>query len=159
MRWRQLPFDADRTRARRLRQQHLEALGGTFIRIWSTDWFLRRDEEIPTRLMAAYDAAVAAADAPAQVAPPVPVAPRAAAVADEPPTVTRAPRPSIRSGLAIGNYEPRDIEAMVRWVVSDGRLLTHDEIVDEVIDALGFSRRGIRIVSAIERAIASVKAT
>jgi hypothetical protein len=48
---------------------------------------------------------------------------------------------------------------MVRWVLSDGRLLTHDEIVDEVVDALGFSRRGIRIVSAIERAIASVKAT
>ncbi len=142
----------------RLRQQHLEALGWRFHRIWSTDWFLRRDEEI-TRLMAAYDAAVAAADAPGPVVPTVTVAPRAAAVADEPPTVTRAPRPSIRSGLAIGHYEPRDIEAMVRWVVSDGRLLTHDEIVDEVIDALGFSRRGIRIVSAIERAIASVKAT
>jgi very-short-patch-repair endonuclease len=45
----------------RLRQQHLEALGWKFHRIWSADWFARRDEEI-RRAQAAFAAAVAFAD-------------------------------------------------------------------------------------------------
>ncbi len=45
----------------RIRQQHLEALGWRFHRIWSTDWFLRRDEEIE-RTLAAFKAAVEYAD-------------------------------------------------------------------------------------------------
>ena len=48
------PMARDRDR---LRQQHLEALGWRFCRIWSTDWFLRREEEIE-RVVAAYKAAV-----------------------------------------------------------------------------------------------------
>ena len=45
----------------RLRQQHLEALGWKFHRIWSTDWFARRNEEIE-RVVAAYQTAVIDAD-------------------------------------------------------------------------------------------------
>ncbi len=45
----------------RLRQQHLEALGWRFHRIWSTDWFNRREQEI-RRALSAYEAAVAQAD-------------------------------------------------------------------------------------------------
>src|SRR5206468_8064179 len=45
----------------RLRQQHLEALGWRFHRIWSTDWFARRDDEIH-RVKEAFAAAVAFAD-------------------------------------------------------------------------------------------------
>jgi very-short-patch-repair endonuclease len=41
----------------RLRQQQLEKLGWTFHRIWSTDWFLRRDEEID-RALRAFSASV-----------------------------------------------------------------------------------------------------
>jgi very-short-patch-repair endonuclease len=48
------PMARDRDR---LRQQHLEALGWRFCRIWSTDWFLRREEEIE-RVVEAYEAAV-----------------------------------------------------------------------------------------------------
>ncbi len=44
----------------RLRQQQLEALGWRFHRIWSTDWFTRREEEIE-RAMAAFEAAVESA--------------------------------------------------------------------------------------------------
>ncbi|MGH8636145.1 MAG: AAA domain-containing protein, partial [Burkholderiales bacterium] len=46
----------------RLRQQHLEALGWQFHRIWSTDWFLNRDQEI-ARVEEAFRRAVARADA------------------------------------------------------------------------------------------------
>jgi very-short-patch-repair endonuclease len=45
----------------RLRQQHLEALGWRFHRIWSTDWFLHRDAEVE-RAVKAYQDAVATAD-------------------------------------------------------------------------------------------------
>jgi very-short-patch-repair endonuclease len=45
----------------RLRQQHLEALGWRFHRIWSTDWFSHRDEEVD-RAVAAYQAAVVYVD-------------------------------------------------------------------------------------------------
>ena len=34
----------------RLRQQHLERLGWRFHRIWSTDWFGRRDDEVARAL-------------------------------------------------------------------------------------------------------------
>ncbi len=46
----------------RLRQQHLEALGWRFLRIWSTDWFMNRDREVE-RAFAAYQSAVADTDA------------------------------------------------------------------------------------------------
>jgi very-short-patch-repair endonuclease len=45
----------------RLRQQQLEALGWRFHRVWSTDWFTRRDQEV-RRALTAYEAAVAQAD-------------------------------------------------------------------------------------------------
>ena len=34
---------------------------------------------------------------------------------------------------------------MVEWIESDGRLRTHDEIIDELLPELGFQRRGARI--------------
>jgi very-short-patch-repair endonuclease len=54
----------------RLRQQHLEALGWKFHRIWSTDWFVRRDEEMARAVRAFHDA-VAHADR-CDAAPTVP---------------------------------------------------------------------------------------
>lgn len=61
----------------RLRQDVLEGMGWVFHRIWSTDWFHRRDQEID-RLRAALAAAHARADAVA------------APVADLPPVVSDA---------------------------------------------------------------------
>jgi hypothetical protein len=43
---------------------------------------------------------------------------------------------------------------LVRWIASDGQLRTDDQIIDEIIPTLGFSRRGVRIESAIRNAIA-----
>jgi len=204
----------------RLRRQHLEALGWRFHRIWSTDWFLRRDEEV-ARLIAAYEAARRDADAAresdaaqtagaageahvartagsaseADSAPegatahepdearegvvargPDAAHPGAASLvppdatdgserpanvdgdARVPPATARGPRPSVAPGRAIGDYTPRELESVVEWIRSDGRLLTQDELVDEAIAVLGFSRRGKRIVDALVRAIAAVRA-
>ncbi|MDF2631052.1 MAG: hypothetical protein K0R39_4883, partial [Symbiobacteriaceae bacterium] len=56
--YRSAPTVRDRDR---LRQQQLEVLGWRFHRIWSTDWFLRRDEEI-ARAVKAFEEAVVHAD-------------------------------------------------------------------------------------------------
>ena len=55
----------------RLRQRHLEALGWRFYRIWSTDWFLQRDQEIE-RAEQAFRRAVALADNGVSAAAPRP---------------------------------------------------------------------------------------
>jgi very-short-patch-repair endonuclease len=61
----------------RLRGEHLQRLGWSFHRLWSTNWFYDAKAEV-TKLRDAYDRAVAEADeaAPPQPAPPAPEPPR-----------------------------------------------------------------------------------
>jgi hypothetical protein len=59
----------------------------------------------------------------------------------------------LASGRPIDEYSRSQLADMVRWVESDGRLRTDEEIVSDVIEALGFKRRGTRIVAAIQSAI------
>ena len=59
---------------------------------------------------------------------------------------------------SISEYTSSELRQAVRWVSSDGRLYTEDELLTEVIQALGFKRRGHRIVAAIEKAIAAERA-
>jgi very-short-patch-repair endonuclease len=147
----------------RLRQQQLEALGWRFHRIWSTDWFLRRDDEIE-RVMRVYHDAVRQADEEDATggvaglesvrAQAPPSEPRPSSPAPAPPAVrTRDPKPRLASGRPIDEYSRSQLADMVRWVESDGRLRTDEEIVSDVIEALGFKRRGTRIVAAIQSAI------
>jgi very-short-patch-repair endonuclease len=157
----------------RLRQQQLEALGWRFHRIWSTDWFLRRQQEID-RAVAAYQAAVAHVDemdAQAQPAapdplplpddpadPPQPDKPNAApspAPANSP-APRRGRKPVVVRQSSIGKYEPAELVALVQWISSDGLLRTDEEIIDEMVKELGFKRRGTSIEEAIRKAIYAV---
>lgn len=142
----------------RLRQEHLEALGWRFHRIWSTDWFMRRDEEI-ARAWSAYEAAVSHADAEdarAEVAPPeaqpAPEPPSALPAAEPAPT-QRQPRPPVARKANIAHYAPSELVALVEWLASDGRLRTDEELLTELIPELGFQRRGPRIEAACREAI------
>lgn len=112
----------------RLRQQQLENLGWRFHRIWSTDWFMRKDEEVG-RALTAYANAVESADNPEQVSASIPepappnrdssmVMPR-----------SRGLRPSVlgRRG-SITEYSERELMAIIDWIESDGRLRTDEEI-------------------------------
>ncbi len=136
----------------RLRQQQLEALGWRFHRIWSTDWFLRRGEEIE-RVMQAYETAVRRADdeddGPEPVSQAIPVA-ALSGVATVP---TRGPKPFAPNGPPIDKYSRSQLANVIRWIESDGCLRTDDEIVTEVMQALGFMRRGPIIVATIKSAI------
>ncbi len=167
----------------RLRQQHLEALGWRFHRIWSTDWFLRREEEIE-RLIKAFDEAVRHADAGGPLPRVAPAAPprstaddgpghsagnaqeggaRAAAAPQLGPTggdgsaKPRGGRPRTKAGQPVDRYSPSELARLARWIASDGLLRTRDEWVTEMMKELGFTRRGTRIVAALEQAIDEAK--
>lgn len=132
----------------RLRQQQLEALGWRFHRIWSTDWFLRREDEID-RAVRAYEKAVQLSDA----APCPSIEPSTMTSTAPSASTGRAPRPSIQRRESIDDYSEEELVSIVKWVQSDGRLMTDDEIVREVMVELGFQRRGAKIDAAIRKGI------
>jgi very-short-patch-repair endonuclease len=134
----------------RLRQQQLENLGWKFHRIWSTDWFMRKDEEL-SRAVAAYEIAVASADDPNQrdgvsTAEPRPTSQNPAANVSR----SRGPRPQITTRSPITEYSESELIAMIDWVESDGRLRTDEEIIEELTAELGFQRRGVRIEGVLK---------
>ena len=144
----------------RIRQQHLENLGWEFLRIWSTDWFRFREREV-VRCVEAFQAAVAKIDSSL---------PRYASDDDldsEPDNSdnlisgndvpSRSTWPGIRRGLAINHYSIYEIIVVVQWVKSDGLLRTEEQIELGVMEALGFKKRGSRIVETIRRAILAEK--
>lgn len=137
----------------RLRQQQLESLGWTFHRIWSTDWFRDPDREV-RKARAAYDRAVAAADR-RDVVVPRPAPDPDPLPADEPLPVRRKRRPPIGRGLPITQYSQRELVRLVAWIESDGLLRTEDDLVGEVMNELGFRRRGVRILATVRQAIAT----
>jgi hypothetical protein len=152
----------------RLREEHLERLGWAFHRIWSADWIADPLAEV-AKVRAAYDAAVAAADArlgvPTEaVGEPGPDGGAVAApsTVDPTPTVRLSgldgrpePRPELVAGLPITAYRHADLVALVRWIESDTLLRTEEQVLDEVMRELGFQRRGPRIRDAV---IAAVRA-
>lgn len=138
----------------RLRQQQLEALGWRFHRIWSTDWFLRREEEI-ARTVAAYERAVQFADQQDEAhiepisEPILPVATEALITEPTP----RAPFPKELQHRRINPNSRAELVAVIQWIQSDGQLRTDDEIIAELLPLLGYARRGPRIVATLEAAI------
>jgi len=144
----------------RLRQQHLEALGYRFHRIWSTDWFMRRDDET-ARAVDAFRKAVEYADHLDSAASGGDTkiigtngAQQARPAAQH--TSQRGPKPDIPRKASIADYRVGELTALVNWVESDGRLRTDDEIVDEVARLL-FQRKGSRIEARIGEAIARLR--
>jgi very-short-patch-repair endonuclease len=145
----------------RLRQQHLEALGWRFHRIWSTDWFMRRDQEI-VRAVAAYNAAVAhvdRSDGPVGGSEST-LLNNGSGLSHTPPSFTAGssnfgrPRPTVPKRASIEEYQPSELISLITSIESDGRLRTDQELIDEMVKTLGFKRRGSRIEEAIRKAIA-----
>jgi very-short-patch-repair endonuclease len=139
----------------RLRQQQLENLGWTFHRIWSTDWFMRRDEEV-ARAVQAFKKAVEVSDRPKPVKEfqriPQPVASTPMLSGEFTGRSSFNPPISIRASIA--DYSSGELQMLLRWVKSDGKLRTNDELADEMFAALPFARRGSKIEGALKRAIA-----
>ena len=138
----------------RLRQQHLERLGWRFHRIWSAEWFRRREAEV-ARALDAYTAAVAAVDSAASQSghdvrlPPEPVL----APSLGPPPDRGGPMPVRPNQGPITAYSHSDLVRLVRWIESDTLLRTEEEVVDEAVRLLGYTRHGSNIVAALQSAV------
>lgn len=147
----------------RLRQQHLENLGWTFHRIWSTDWFLHRELEIE-RAVDAWKRAVAGISSRV---PPGPAATRTAP-SDERKRPARVAgrqrperdhrlRPRIIPKQPIDRYQPGELANLALWLLSDTRLRTDEQLFEEMFSELGYSRRGDRIRRALDHAIRTAR--
>lgn len=139
----------------RLRQQVLEARGWTFHRIWSTDWFNDPDRET-AKVVDAFQLAVEAADREPVLAAPTTSAPRPqpATLASTP--ARSLPNPRLGRRDSITEYSSQELKSLARWIASDDLLRTEDEMVNEMMEALGFRRRGSRIVDALTRAARAI---
>lgn len=56
--------------------------------------------------------------------------------------------------LPVQAYTPQDLRAVVRWIASDDKARSDEDMLREMIRVLGFSRAGPRIRSSLEQAIA-----
>jgi very-short-patch-repair endonuclease len=136
----------------RLRQQQLENLGWTFHRIWSTDWFMRRDEEVE-RAIQAFNRAVVAGDLPKATKPPVVVPTTTESAVSTKLACRSAAMAPVPVRTSITDYSDRELQSLLAWVQSDGKLRTNDEIADEMFGALPFSRRGSKIEAVLRETI------
>jgi very-short-patch-repair endonuclease len=136
----------------RLRQQQLEALGWRFHRIWSQDWFLRREQEIQ-RTLDAYSNALRSeeiqnSDAHDSV--------KLNATAKESTAIrrpVRSQRPEVPMYDEIDSYRENELLQLLEWIISDGCLRTDDELVAAMVETMGFKRKGPRIVARIKDAM------
>lgn len=138
----------------RLRQEQLELLGWRFHRIWSTDWFSRKDESLQ-RVLDAIEEAVRIADN-AELAAPRSAQPRANRTNTGKPG--RAKRPNVRRYQPIDAYSHRELVEIVRWISTDTLARTDEEFLVEVMDDLGFQRRGSKIAARISAAVGEFRA-
>ena len=141
----------------RLRQDQLERLGWRFHRIWAGSWIDDPAAET-ARIRAAYEQAIAFADAPPPppVAPvpqppePVPPAPRPprvdplgphASPPEDPPHSRPGPRPEVGPNRPVGSYKAGQLMALVDWLESDGQARSDAETVADMRRELGSVRR------------------
>ena len=153
----------------RLRQDVLESLGWRFHRIWSTDWFLRREHEVRRLAEALLKARVASSDGIAvrganergilqpieqEIAPEGPI--------EIGHLELKAPAYKRAEVLVRSTVEPHDApqgqigDLIIKIVDIEGPLHV-DEIARRVATAFSKSRTGGRIVDATTRALQAVQ--
>lgn len=138
----------------RLRQQVLEGKGWRFHRIWSTAWFRDREAELDKAERAWKQACREVDGEPATTE----TRPREEPQPIMAPAPQRGPRPRVPARGApgydsIGDYSSAQLVQLARWIESDSLLRTEEDLLREMMDELGFRRRGSRITGALRSAI------
>lgn len=136
----------------RLRQQQLENLGWRFHRIWSTDWFMRKEDEVK-RVLTAFREAVDFADKLDHVGASNHNGNSHSVSNPTNHSTGRGPRPPVPPRPNIAQYSLSELLRLVQWINSDGQLRTDEEIISEMVSTVGFNRRGVRIDAAIRYAV------
>jgi very-short-patch-repair endonuclease len=144
----------------RLRQGVLEGLGWTFHRIWSTDWFRNRAQELQ-RVVEAIQAAKAQADQSAP--PPTPAEPRVEHVitrdsaALDAPTEFAKPYLKARLPAAVGRElheaDNATLAGLIQAVAAVESPVHLDEVAKRLMDAYGVARSGSRIAARLSEAM------
>jgi very-short-patch-repair endonuclease len=137
------PMARDRDR---LRQQQLQALGWRVYRIWSTDWFHHRAEELE-RVTTEVQRVLAEGDDPAE--PPAPSRRLEGPPTTGSPLVLRGAKPWVPADPKIESVPPQTIWSVIQWIQADGILRTNEELIAEVAKEMGFKRMGNRIRETI----------
>lgn len=135
----------------RLRQEHLMRLGWRFHRIWSTDWFNHREDEI-NRAVEAYNHALTRRD---EFTEPSEAAPHLDTGSQQ--DNGRDPAPSLPRRGSIQEYTEFELTRLAQWAMSDSRLRTDEELIEDMFAQLPFARRGTRIRSRLQSAIDRAK--
>jgi very-short-patch-repair endonuclease len=135
----------------RLRQQVLEDKGWRFVRIWSTDFFKDPKAEaqrVHTALQRALRGEEDLVDAEEQ-------GPGLSA-GNSATTRTRAyvAKPYLTKGQPVETYDPQQLVAMVNWITQGGeKLLTNEDIISQMMEELGYKKRGSKILEHFDLAI------
>jgi very-short-patch-repair endonuclease len=132
----------------RLRQEHLEAKGFRFHRVWSTDWFRDRAAEID-RIVESFNQAVDSFDEKGLLIPSPSSSHAAVTVATRP-----SPVPSNAGrwrGVPIDQIPLRELDALMRSAKIENPSKPKDEIVEIVFAGLGYGRRGSRVMAALRK--------
>ena len=137
----------------RLRQSLLEKRGWVFHRIWSTDWFNDAEHEVQ-KVLSSYQEALNADNNTSSKKKLAQEKPRdEESVGWHIESAERIiPMPNFYPGNPITEYSPQLLTRIVASIRSDNVLRTKDEELDYVVKLLGFTRKGPRIVKAIEAA-------
>lgn len=132
----------------RLRQEHLERLGWSFHRVWASDWF--EDPAAETeRIVARWRQAVAEVDREQDPEELITVRPVDQIVVG----ADRGPRPRVPRRAKIDEYSDREVIAICSWVLGDRLPMDRESRIDQVLQELGFRRRGKKIVERINAAL------
>ena len=139
----------------RLRQQQLENLGWSFHRIWSTEWF-HRNEHAVAAVMDAYDRALrddaVAKDTSKRIAHMQRIDDSVLRTKPQ----QRSSRPHIELMPKISDYSSADFISLMRWIQSDGKLYTDEELIELMTKELGFKRSGAQIERILSSTIQSM---
>ncbi len=131
----------------RLRGEQLERLGWKYVMTWSQDW--HRDRSEAARHLV--EQVAAKLDGSDEVV--VVEASNAGSTAE-----ARGPRPRFASGgPAITDWRLNDLVELARWIESDGRLRTGEELQREMMGELGLARRGARVARALDESLAALR--
>lgn len=145
----------------RLRQSVLEGLGWTFHRIWSTDWFRNRQQEI-NRVIEAIKTAQAAAEREHKPAATIPTPVEHLITRGNPVKTedTKFSKPYVKVRLEAVTHQqlhqtsPDQLGGMIKRIVSAESPVHRDEVTKRLMEAYNVGRTGSRIASTIQQAMA-----
>jgi very-short-patch-repair endonuclease len=141
----------------RLRPEQLERLGWRHVNTWTQDWY-RDPAGAAGRLVDQVEEAIRSQDGATAAGDETADQQNGAGDLDSN-ISDRGPRPSFPSGRsAITDWPLPDLVRLGKWIESDGKLRTEDDLKTELMQELGITRRGSRVIRVLDEVVAILRA-